>query len=42
MAAARHILVLADRDWTHPQAGGTGTVLHGHVSRWLAEGHASR
>jgi glycosyltransferase involved in cell wall biosynthesis/O-antigen/teichoic acid export membrane protein len=39
MAAARHILVLADRDWSHPQAGGTGTVLHGQVSRWLAAGH---
>src|SRR4051794_3326360 len=39
MRAARHILVLADRDWTHPQAGGTGTVLYGQVSRWLADGH---
>jgi len=34
-----HILVLADRDWTHPQGGGTGTNLFGHVSRWLAWGH---
>ena len=35
----RHILVLTDRDWTHPQAGGTGTHLYGIVSRWLAWGH---
>jgi glycosyltransferase involved in cell wall biosynthesis len=34
-----HILVLSDRDWTHPQAGGTGTNLYGQVSRWLAWGH---
>ena len=34
-----HILVLTDRDWTHPQAGGTGTNLYGQVSRWLAWGH---
>src|SRR3954462_12850531 len=39
MRAARHILVLADRDWTHPQAGGTGTVLRAQVSRWIAGGH---
>jgi len=38
-AAPRHILVLADRDWTHPQAGGTGTVLYGLISHWLADGH---
>ena len=37
--AAVHILVLTDRDWTHPQGGGTGTNLFGHVSRWLAWGH---
>jgi glycosyltransferase involved in cell wall biosynthesis/O-antigen/teichoic acid export membrane protein len=35
----RHILVLTDRDWTHPQGGGTGTHLYGMVSRWLAWGH---
>jgi glycosyltransferase involved in cell wall biosynthesis/O-antigen/teichoic acid export membrane protein len=35
----RHILILTDRDWTHPEAGGTGTVLYGIVSRWLAWGH---
>ena len=34
-----HVLVLSDRDWTHPQAGGTGTVLRAQVSRWLAWGH---
>lgn len=34
-----HILVLTDRDWTHPQAGGTGTHLFGQVSRWVAWGH---
>jgi hypothetical protein len=39
MSPPRHILVLADRDWTHPQAGGTGTVLYGQVSRWIAAGH---
>jgi glycosyltransferase involved in cell wall biosynthesis/O-antigen/teichoic acid export membrane protein len=35
----RHILLLTDRDWTHPQGGGTGTNLHGQVSRWLSWGH---
>src|SRR4051794_18866875 len=39
MAPPRHILILVDRDWTHPQAGGTGTVLFGQVSRWIADGH---
>src|SRR3712207_9082681 len=34
-----HILVLTDRDWTHPQGGGTGTNLFGQVSRWVAWGH---
>src|SRR5436305_2278985 len=34
-----HILVLSDRDWTHPQGGGTGTNLYGQVSRWLGWGH---
>ena len=28
-ADALHILVLTDRDWTHPQGGGTGTNLTG-------------
>ncbi len=40
MAAGRlHILVLTDRDWTHPQGGGTGTNLHGQVAHWLDWGH---
>jgi hypothetical protein len=34
-----HILVLTDREWTHPQGGGTGTNLFGQVMRWLAWGH---
>ncbi len=34
-----HILVLVDRDWTHPQGGGTGANLRAHV-RYLTEwGH---
>jgi glycosyltransferase involved in cell wall biosynthesis len=37
--APLHILILSDRDWTHPQAGGTGTALYAVVSRWLAWGH---
>jgi glycosyltransferase involved in cell wall biosynthesis/SAM-dependent methyltransferase len=35
----RHILVLADRDWTHPQAGGTGAALYGQVAHWVEWGH---
>jgi glycosyltransferase involved in cell wall biosynthesis/O-antigen/teichoic acid export membrane protein len=35
-----HILILADRDWTHPQAGGTGTNLRAQVTRWLEWGHS--
>jgi glycosyltransferase involved in cell wall biosynthesis/O-antigen/teichoic acid export membrane protein len=34
-----HILLLTDRDWTHPQGGGTGTNLYGQVARWLDWGH---
>jgi glycosyltransferase involved in cell wall biosynthesis/O-antigen/teichoic acid export membrane protein len=34
-----HILVLTDRDWTHPQGGGTGTNLYGQAARWLDWGH---
>jgi glycosyltransferase involved in cell wall biosynthesis len=34
-----HILVLADRDWTHPQAGGTGTNIYSQIRRWVAWGH---
>ena len=39
MEEGRHILVLTDRDWTHPQGGGTGTNLYGQVARWVAWGH---
>jgi len=39
VSVPRHILVLTDRDWTHPEAGGTGTVLYGQISRWVAWGH---
>lgn len=35
----RHILLLTDRDWAHPQGGGTGTNLFGQVTRWVAWGH---
>jgi len=34
-----HILVLTDRDWTHPQGGGTGTHLQEQVHFWLEWGH---
>ena len=37
--APLHILVLTDRDWTHPQAGGTGANLTGYLEHWLARGH---
>lgn len=36
---ALHILVLTDREWSHPEAGGTGTTLQGLVSRWTAAGN---
>jgi glycosyltransferase involved in cell wall biosynthesis len=36
---ALHILILSDRDWTHPQGGGTGTNLFAQVARWLHWGH---
>jgi glycosyltransferase involved in cell wall biosynthesis len=36
---AAHILVLVDRDWTHPQAGGTGANLRAHVKYWTQWGH---
>jgi glycosyltransferase involved in cell wall biosynthesis/O-antigen/teichoic acid export membrane protein len=36
---AMHILVLTDRDWTHPEGGGTGTNLYGQISRWVSWGH---
>ncbi|MGH2926767.1 MAG: glycosyltransferase, partial [Solirubrobacteraceae bacterium] len=38
-AARLHILVLSDRDWTHPQGGGTGTNLFAQAARWLHWGH---
>lgn len=38
-AARLHILILSDRDWTHPQGGGTGTNLFAQVARWLHWGH---
>jgi glycosyltransferase involved in cell wall biosynthesis len=34
-----HILILADRDWTHPQAGGSGRNLLSQVEHWLSWGH---
>jgi glycosyltransferase involved in cell wall biosynthesis/O-antigen/teichoic acid export membrane protein len=34
-----HILVLADRDWTHPQGGGSGTNLREQALRWVAAGN---
>lgn len=34
-----HILILSDRDWTHPQGGGTGTNLFNQVTHWLNWGH---
>jgi glycosyltransferase involved in cell wall biosynthesis len=36
---ALRILVLADRDWTHPQGGGTGENVFNHVIRWAQWGH---
>ena len=39
MEQGLHILVLTDRDWTHPQGGGTGTNLYGQIARWVAWGH---
>jgi glycosyltransferase involved in cell wall biosynthesis/O-antigen/teichoic acid export membrane protein len=34
-----HILVLADRDWTHPQGGGSGANLREQAVRWVAAGN---
>lgn len=34
-----HILILTDRDWDHPEAGGTGIHLTGSVWSWLEWGH---
>jgi glycosyltransferase involved in cell wall biosynthesis len=33
------ILVLADRDWTHPQGGGTGANVYANVIRWAQWGN---
>ena len=33
------ILVLADRDWTHPQGGGTGVNVRENLVRWAQWGH---
>src|SRR4051812_20978012 len=35
----RDILLLTDRDWTHPQGGGTGANLFGQVAFWLEWGY---
>jgi glycosyltransferase involved in cell wall biosynthesis len=34
-----HILILVDRDWAHPQAGGTGANLRAHVKYFTQWGH---
>src|SRR4051812_39103016 len=34
-----HVLILCDRDWTHPQGGGSAANLLGQSSRWLAWGN---
>lgn len=34
-----HILILTDRDWEHPQGGGTGTNLLGQIAYWRRWGH---
>lgn len=31
--------MLADRDWTHPQGGGTGENVYANLSRWAQWGH---
>ncbi len=36
---ALKILVLADRDWTHPQGGGTGANVYSNIIRWAQWGH---
>lgn len=33
------ILVICDRDWTHPQGGGAGINLQKQVAHWLDWGH---
>ncbi len=34
-----HVLILTDRDWNHPQTGGTGAHLTGCIDHWLKWGH---
>jgi glycosyltransferase involved in cell wall biosynthesis len=34
-----NILVLCDRDWTHPQGGGTGANVYAQVAMWAQWGH---
>jgi glycosyltransferase involved in cell wall biosynthesis len=34
-----HILVLADRDWTHHDTGGNGANLYAQISRWVEWGN---
>jgi len=34
------ILVLTDRDWCHPQGGGTGTNLYNQIRLWSQWGHS--
>jgi glycosyltransferase involved in cell wall biosynthesis len=34
-----HILLVADRDWTHPQGGGSGANLYAQVAHWIEWGH---
>jgi glycosyltransferase involved in cell wall biosynthesis len=38
-ASPLHILVLADRDWTHNDTGGNGANLEAQISRWVAWGN---
>jgi glycosyltransferase involved in cell wall biosynthesis len=37
--APLRILVLADRDWTHPQGGGTGENVYANAVRWARWGN---
>jgi len=38
-ASPLHILVLADRDWTHHDTGGNGANLYAQISRWVEWGN---
>ncbi len=35
-----HILILTDRDWDHPDAGGTGVHLTGQIGHWVRWGQS--